>query len=43
MTVEFEEVVVRSGVKICDMNFELDERDGYETESDEFEDLMRYG
>jgi hypothetical protein len=36
-------VIVRSGVKIWDMTFELEERDGYETESDEFEDLIRYG
>jgi hypothetical protein len=36
-----EEVMVRSALKTWDRTEELKERDGYETESDEFEDLMR--
>jgi hypothetical protein len=34
-------VIVRSGLKTWLMTDELEERLGYETESDEFDDLMR--
>jgi hypothetical protein len=33
--------MVRSGLKSWDITLELEERFGYETESDEFDDLMR--
>lgn len=36
-----EEEMVMSGLKTCDMKEELKVREGYERESEEFEDLMR--
>jgi len=35
--------MVRLGLKTWYMKEELKKRDGYERESDEFDDLMRYG